>query len=67
MHIHVTYLVIAVVFFLSGFLLGRRYGIHIGRAALMRSGLGAKNPELWELLHFLVVDEEKERERRSTP
>lgn len=69
MHIDISYLAVALVCLILGFLLGRRYGHQAGQHLLMKASLAVKNPEMWELLHFLVVDErEKKRgEAKNKP
>jgi len=66
LHIDVTYLVIAIAFLALGFLVGRRIGFQQGNSHLMKIGLSVKNPEMWELLHYLVVDEAETQKIKKT-
>ena len=45
-----------------GFLIGRR----IGQLRFFTVAMKVRNPEMWELLHHYVVDEEETRRIRRT-
>lgn len=61
MTIDIAYIITSLLSVLLGFVLGTKWGRHRGHMDVMKIGLEVKNPEMWELLHFLVV-EEKEKE-----
>jgi hypothetical protein len=61
MSIDIAYIVTALLSLVLGFFVGKLWGRHRGHMDVMKIGLEVKNPEMWELLHFLVV-EEKEKE-----
>ena len=56
--IEVSYLIVSVVSIIFGFLSGWKVGTKIHELKRMKRVLRAKNPELWDLEHYVVVDEE---------
>ena len=64
MSIDITYIIVAFTFLLVGFVLGKIWGRHRGHMDVLHIGLEVKNPEMWELLHYLVV-EKREKQRAA--
>lgn len=70
MQIDLIQILIAILGLLVGAALGYFVGKLRGRLAILTTALQVKNPELWELLHFYVVDEaqtDRISRRRSRP
>jgi membrane protein DedA with SNARE-associated domain len=66
MSIDITYIAVAAVAMLLGLYVGLKLGRHFGRNHVLRVGLAVKNPEMWELLHYLIIDDAvKESETKS--
>lgn len=57
MQIELTQLLTAVFGLLVGITCGYVLGKLRGRLSILTTALQVKNPELWELLHYYVVDE----------
>jgi hypothetical protein len=55
------YLILVASGFLAGWFIGRR----LHELQRMKRVLRAKNPELWDLEHYVSVDEQREREERK--
>ena len=66
MAIDITYIVLAVCMLAMGVYVGFRLGRHVGHSQALRVGLTVKNPEMWELLHYLVVDQDAREEAPRT-
>ena len=58
--VDITYIITALVGLGLGLYIGRRLGLSRGRMEVFRIGLEVKNPEMWELLHFLVVEDREQ-------
>jgi hypothetical protein len=61
-----TYILVAVLSLLTGVYAGFRLGRHVGHSQALRVGLTVKNPEMWELLHYLVVDQDARETKTKT-
>jgi membrane protein DedA with SNARE-associated domain len=59
MTIDISYILTAIVALLIGTFVGYRWGRHAGESHFFRAGLAVKNPEMWDLLHLLVVDSKR--------
>lgn len=59
MTIDISYIITAIVCLLLGAIAGYRWGKHAGESHFFRAGLMVRNPEMWDLLHLLVVDSKK--------
>ena len=67
MQIELLSIVSACLFLLLGLWLGFLVGRKVGQLRLFSTAMRVKNPEMWELLHFYVVDQtptEKVRRRQ---
>ena len=64
--VDLTYIIVFVVATLLGFILGKIWGRHRGHMEVLHIGLEVKNPEMWELLHFLVVDKNEKARAKQT-
>ena len=52
--------------FVGGVIIGRLLGQQLYELKRVKRVLRAKNPELWDLEHFVSVDEQQERTTRKT-
>lgn len=59
--IEITYLIIALISLIVGFSIGWIVGKKIHELNRMKRVLRAKNPELWDLEHYVVVDEDTKK------
>lgn len=57
--IDLAHILVSLLSLFTGAYFGFRLGRHIGHNHVLKCGLAVKNPELWELLHFLVIDQEE--------
>lgn len=58
MNISIIHIVLIVVGMLVGSFIGWYVGVKLYEVKRLKRVLRAKNPELWDLEHFVVVDEE---------
>lgn len=66
MNIDLIYVLIAFVCLLIGFVAGWFLGRRFHELNRMKRVMRAKNPELWDLEHYVAVDEDVERRERTT-
>ena len=64
--VDLTYILVAVLGLLTGVYTGFKLGRHVGHSQALRVGLTVKNPEMWELLHYLVVDHDTREAETKT-
>lgn len=56
--IPIAYVVVALVSAAAGLMAGMWVGQRIGQLHFFRTSLKVRNPEIWELLHHAVVDQD---------
>jgi hypothetical protein len=64
MSIDLPYLLVGLGCLLGGLWLGLLIGRRLGLLQLFTTATKVKNPEMWELLHYYVVDDQEQRKAR---